>query len=283
MYSNAEVLKNEIRDLKSENGKLKQKVNVLEYNNNDLRKLIETMSDSPNVTISAHAEENAPRFPGHVEPVGDVPVPSIHTSNLFAALASVAPHGQPPSSGQAPPRTGVSEPSQQPTSVTVVGSSIVRGVAPLVHSDSFNATGFVYPGQTARQINARIRGIPSSDVTVLAAGTNNIEHQTIDQCKNEISQIIDNVARKRDKKVVIMGQIPKRLDKPHLNSKIDSVNRHISDEISKRKRWYFMNIDLKTSDYKKDGLHLNEIGTAKYALEIRHMIRSLKRVGRHNK
>ena len=153
----------------------------------------------------------------------------------------------------------------------------------LVHSDSFNAMGFVYPGQTARQINARIRGIPSSDVTVLAAGTNNIEHQTIDQCKNEISQIIDNVARKRDKKVVIMGQIPKRLDKPHLNSKIDSVNRHISDEISKRKRWYFMNIDLKTSDYKKDGLHLNEIGTAKYALEIRHMIRSLKRVGRHNK
>ena len=258
-------------------------MNVLEYNNNDLRKLIETMSDSPNVTISAHAEENAPRFPGHVEPVGDVPVPSIHTSNRFAALASVAPHGQPPSSGQAPPRTGVSEPSQQPTSVTVVGSSIVRGVAPLVHSDSFNATGFVYPGQTARQINARIRGIPSSDVTVLAAGTNNIEHQTIDQCKNEISQIIDNVARKRDKKVVIMGQIPKRLDKPHLNSKIDSVNRHISDEISKRKRWYFMNIDLKTSDYKKDGLHLNEIGTAKYAREIRHMIRSLKRVGRHNK
>ena len=111
MYLNAEVLKNEIRDLKSENGKLKQKVNVLEYNNNDLRKLIETMSDSPNVTISAHAKENAPRFPGHVEPVGDVPVPSIHTSNRFAALASVAPHGQPPSSGQAPPRTGVSEPS----------------------------------------------------------------------------------------------------------------------------------------------------------------------------
>ena len=109
----------------------------------------------------------------------------------------------------------------------------------------------MYPGHTARQIHARIRGIPSSDVTVLAAGTNNIEHQTIDQCKNEISQIIDNVARKRDKMVVIMGQIPKRFDKPHLNSKIDSVNRHISEEISKRKRRYFMNIDLKTFDYKK--------------------------------
>ena len=278
MYSNAEVLKNEIRDLKSENGTLKQKVNVLEYNNNDLRKLIETMSDSPNVTISAHAEENAARFPGHVEPVVDAPVSSVYTSNRFAALASVAPHGPPPSAGQSPPRTGVLEPSEQPTSVTVVGSSIVRGVAPLGHSDSFNATGFVYPGQTARQINARIRGIPSSDVTVLAAGTNNIEHQTIDQCKNEISQIIDNVARKRDKKVVIMRQIPKRLDKPHLNSKTD-----IPDEISKRNRWYFMNIDLKTSDHKKYGLHLNEIGMAKYALEIRHMIRSLKRVGRHNK
>ena len=53
--------------------------------------------------------------------------------------------------------------------VTVVCSSMVRGVAPLVDGNGFNATGFVYPGMTARQINARMRQIPSSDVTDLAA------------------------------------------------------------------------------------------------------------------
>ena len=72
-------------------------------------------------------------------------------------------------------------------SVTVIGSSIVRGVAPLVHGDTSDATGHVCPGQTASQINARIRHIPSSDVTVLATGTYNIEHQTLDQCKNELA------------------------------------------------------------------------------------------------
>ena len=41
--------------------------------------------------------------------------------------------------------------SRKDTTVTVIASSIVRGVAPLVHGKGFAASGFVYPGHTARQ------------------------------------------------------------------------------------------------------------------------------------
>ena len=116
---------------------------------------------------------------------------------------------------------------------------------------------------------------PPNEVTVLAAGTNNIEHQPLEQCKKELSQILDNVARKRDEKFVIMGKIPQWQDKTHLNNKINRVNQFLAHEIARCKKWYFVGPELNNSDYKKDGLHFNRTGTAKYALEIRHAIRSI--------
>ena len=35
---------------------------------------------------------------------------------------------------------------------------------------------------------------------------------TLDQCKNELAKTIDNVARKRERHIVIMGKIPKRYE-----------------------------------------------------------------------
>ena len=97
----------------------------------------------------------------------------------------------------------------------MVGCSVVRGLAPLVHDRrDFYADGFVYPACTAREINARIKDIPSADVTVIAAGTNSIERHSVAECLEEINQVIDNVARKRLGKFIIMSQILYRHDKP---------------------------------------------------------------------
>ena len=184
MRANEATLKVEILNLKAQNGNLKLKVNHLEDNNTDLKKLIETMSAIPD----QDAYLNGQNMPKATKPHqsgrdrgathgADVTV-NIPTSNPYAALASVAeevPATAAPSArarAQPAPR----EPPRFAISVTVIGSSIVRGLAPLVHGGTFDATGHVYPGQTASQINARIRHIPSSDVTLLAAGTNNIEH-----------------------------------------------------------------------------------------------------------
>ena len=145
----------------------------------------------------------------------------------------------------------------------------MRGVAPLVHDGrDFYADGFVYPGCTAREIKARIKDISSADVTVIAAGTNNIERHSVAECQEEIRQVIDNTARERLGKFVIMSQIPYRYDKPELNNKIDQVNSFIQAKIRQHKKWTLLRHNLSRDDYKRDGLYFNERGTAKYALEV---------------
>ena len=284
MRANEATLKGEILNLKAENRNFKLKVNHIENNNTEVKKLIETMSAIPDQDVYLNGQHmpkaTKPHQSGRDRGAthgADVTV-NIPTSNHYAALASVAkevPATTTPSAG-ARAQPALREPPRCAISVTVISSSIVCGVAPLVHGGAFDATGHVYPGQTASQINVRIRHIPSSDVTVLATGTNNIGHQTLDQCKNEQAKTIDNVARKRERDIVIMGKIPKRYDKPELNTKIDYVNKFIAEEIAKRRKWFLMDVDLMTTDYKKDGLHFNKMGTAKYAHEIRHLIRSIK-------
>ena len=98
---------------------------------------------------------------------------------------------------------------------------------------------------------------------------------SLEECTDEIRQIVNNVARKREHKAVIMSQIPHRHDKPHLNEKIDVVNDFIKRELHKHNYWHLLQRDLEPQDYKHDGLHFNQRGTAKYAHEIRHLIRKL--------
>ena len=133
---------------------------------------------------------------------------------------------------------------------------------------------FVYPERDARYINKRIRNLPDSDVLVLAAGANNIEKNTVDECQQELFRLFDNVSKKRTQKLVIMSQIPLRFDKPDLNQNIVEVNAYIESEVEKRPNWRLLRHDCNRRDYKRDKLHFNKRGTAKYAHEIRHITRN---------
>ena len=272
--------KDEIGRLQSENNRLRQKVLNLEKNNKKLRKLIETMSDaSPpgSVTSSASASAICSR-------------PTIPTSNRFDALARMSPtevSDLPPTANRSPhahhqlpnvsrPR-GPSRPKNaNPVPVTVIGSSIVRGVGPFLnHSKDHDAVGYVYPGRTARYINGCLKNIPESDITVLSAGSNNIENQSVKDCAEEIRQTIDNISRKSRGKQVIMCQIPHLFGKTHLNHKIDAVNKLMLDVIGKYRNVHLLKHDVVQADFKKDGLHFNDRGIAKFALEIKRMIHRL--------
>ena len=162
-------------------------------------------------------------------------------------------------------------------SVTVICSSIVRGVSPCLQlSKDYNAVGFVYPGMTAKYINGRLEDIPESDVTVIVAGSNNIEKQPLKECAEEVRQVIDNISRKRRGNTVIMCQIPHRFDKPYLNNNIDGVNKLMADEISKYSNVHLLTHEVVVRAFKKDGLHFNDRGIAKFALEIRRVIRKVR-------
>ena len=260
-----------INRLKSENNKLSQKVSNLEKTNTELSKLIQTMSDvSP---------------PSIVErPTGDPPPCisiSVPTSNRFAALSQLPSDNIPRNMSQRlqGKRVRFAEIPRQivpPVSVSVIGSSIVRGVAPLLDwSKEYCAGGFVFPGRTAKQINGSLKHIPTSDISVVFAGSNDIETQSVKDCVNEIRKVVDNISRKRQGKTVIMCQIPHRYDKPQLNNKIDDVNTRVAEEIKKYKNVHILTHTVVRADFKKDLLHFNERGVAKFALQIRHVIRKL--------
>ena len=278
MRVNEEMLMGEIHHLKVENGNLKQKVHHLEDNNTELKKLIETMSAIPDeVQFQRIPEAMKPLHSGRDRDAADVTL-NIPISNLYAALASIEDEVPEPAAPSAKVRAKpqLHEPPCGTVSVTVIGSSIVRGLAPLVHGRKFDATGHVYPGQTAGQNQLQNPTYAFQRCHCIGCRNKYIECQTIDQCKNELAKTINNVARKRERHIVIMGKIPQRYHKPHLNTKIDKVNKFIALEIAKRRKWFLMDVDLKTSDYKKGGLHFNETDTAKYAHEIRHLIQSIK-------
>ena len=287
------ALQAEVKLLKAENGNLPSKLSRVELHNSELGKLIETMSfPVSSGTHDRNQRDNIPTpnpSPPSQRPEPEQPWVSIPTANRFQILSN--PGAKPPSPARTQPlkqttdmrsclsRTVTSSagPSQHENiTVTVIGSSIVHGVAPLVHGKGFDACGCVFPGCTARAINARIRNIPVTDVTVLAAGANNIETQTVEECSKEIYQTIDNVARKRRQKPVVMFLLPHRYDKPKLNHTIDAVNDFIAQEVNKRPYWYLLKHNVSRDDFKSDGLHFNSRGTAKYAHEIRHIIRSIK-------
>ena len=50
-----------------------------------------------------------------------------------------------------------------------------------------------------------MKNIPSADVTVIAAGTENIERHSVSECTEEIRQVIENTAYKRLGKTIIIS------------------------------------------------------------------------------
>ena len=87
-----------------------------------------------------------------------------------------------PDAAPMPSRHSSADTRKNPVKVMVIGSSNARGVAPLVSNNHIDATGFVYPGCTAGQITDRIQSIHCSGVTVIHAGTNNLEAQPLAKC-----------------------------------------------------------------------------------------------------
>ena len=72
-----------------------------------------------------------------------------------------------------------------------------------------------------------------------------------------------------------MACIPHRYDKPYLNTKIDSINVFIRQEVKKRVKWHLLEHEVTRDDY-EDLLHFNERGKAKYAHSIRQLVKSIK-------
>ena len=162
--------------------------------------------------------------------------------------------------------------------MTIIGSSLVCGLAPLVHGPELDATGFTNPGHTAQQIEACVTNMVcdnTSDIIVLAAGTNNTPNHVEAECVKAVRSLVETTTNRNPRSDIVLCELPCRYDNPSLNSKINRINQYIRETCRRNRRLHILSHDLKSSDYEKDGLHLNEYGWAIFAHEIRHVARSI--------
>ena len=311
MQTQDDEVKSELNKLKSENNRLQCKLKHAESQNKDLCKLIESMSE-PQGNQQTIAHDRIPCISG-TSPAGTSNTACNYRNalknNRYAVLADavdleifdpeshtmresniVGTNGQMTSrniTGNREHHKNVSQNKQGhnfgaydkiPRHMTIIGSSLVRGLAPLVHGPELDATGFTNPGHTAQQIEARITNMvrdSTSDIIVLAAGTNNTPNDTEAECVKAVRSLVETTTKRNPHSDIILCELPYRYDNPSLNSKINRINQYIRDTCRRNKRLHILSHDLKSSDYKKDGLHLNEYGRAKFAHEIRHVARSI--------
>ena len=290
----------QIKKLKSENSNLSQKVNHLETVNQNMNKLIDTLSrpinsappgatspsDNTNKnTSSGPAQEDTEetnRREASSQSENWVPGDGVPTNNRFSAFNSTSESAtDSDASGSTTPKpdsgtSGSTAPEPKKIDVNVISSSMGRGVAELLAKDKrFVTEGFIYPGESAKQINGHIKDIPSSSVTVVQAGSIDADRSTAEECMQEVRKVMDNVSRKRKGNTVIMCELPYRQGrKQYLNSKIFGVNKYMHSLSNNYANVHILEHDNAPGDF-KDDIHFNEKGIGKFCLNIRHKLRAM--------
>ena len=161
--------------------------------------------------------------------------------------------------------------------VSIIGSSLVRGLGPLTNRDTIDAISYTNGGCSIQHIEPRLDSMarPDDDVIVLAAGTNNVPRESVATIITRLRRMIDNARQLRPKASLIVPEIPRRYDEPGLNGKIAKINAFIRHKCSTNDTLHSITHNFTREDYAKDGLHLNRQGKAKYAQQITRIIQQL--------
>ena len=203
-----------------------------------------------------------------------IPAEGIDTRNKFDLLSENS--DSPPSSESADPSTKEDKiRSNERIDLSIISASLGRGAAELLNKDpAYDAYGYVYPGESAKQVNGRIKNIPASELTAVLVGSIDVETKNLDDCKEEMRKVVDNISRKRKGKTVLMCEIPMRYNKKYLNTKIDQVNKYLHELSSNYPNVHMLEHDNHPKDF-WDGHHFSDQGMGKFCLNIRRKLREL--------
>ena len=163
---------------------------------------------------------------------------------------------------------------KEKTRVTIVGSSMVRGLGTMVCSDTIAACCFTNPGCRTDDVKDRIHQMtrPNDEVIVLACGTNNIPEDDVPTLTAKVDELIEDTRRMRPFAQIIVPEIPRRNDSAELNRKIDASNDSIERLCANYVNVHHMRQSFRYSDYSRDKLHLNWSGKEIYARNLRNKI-----------
>ena len=257
------------------------------------QKTVEPASDSTN---------------GHTNPVKDIV--TVPCSNRFAVLQDHTTddvdvvHYEGAQSGMSSAVPAAAQGSQSPepmadtrakkargqrrrrVKVSIVGSSLVRGLGHRVHDSDIDACCNTFPGGTIESIAPRLSKVTreDDDVILIAAGTNNIPRCDVPTIIRRAGEMIDDLHEMRPNARLLIPAIPRRYDDPDhrdiFRDKINKVNSFLEHKCKKNPNFHFLKHNFCFEDYKADGLHFKPIGVDKYASNIKAMINSMNIYGK---
>ena len=170
--------------------------------------------------------------------------------------------------------------------VSIVGSSLVRGLGHRVHDSDIDACCNTFPGGTIESIAPRLSKVTreDDDVILIAAGTNNIPRCDVPTIIRRAGEMIDDLHEMRPNARLLIPAIPRRYDDPDhrdiFRDKINKVNSFLEHKCKKNPNFHFLKHNFCFEDYKADGLHFKPIGVDKYASNIKAMINSMNIYGK---
>ena len=172
------------------------------------------------------------------------------------------------------------------TKVSIVGSSLVRGLGPLVNDKKTEACCYTNPGGSIEIIAPTLGDVMHADDDVIVIGARfiNIPKDDVPTIIKRAGALVDDLQRLRLNANVVIAAIPRRYDCPDerdtCRDKIDRVNIFLRHRCQKNPKLHYLSHNLCFSDHERDGLHLNEAGSLKYATKIKAMIGRIVDVNR---
>ena len=167
-------------------------------------------------------------------------------------------------------KSGPFHPITAPIRITIVGSSLVRGLGLGVYDrDSrMKAVSYPHPGARASQIQVSKCVSRGDDVLFVMGGSNNIgKGDSLETCKASVDCLVRDAVRSFPDKPILISEIPPRYDISE-HKKIRYVNAHIRNLCRKNKDLHLVSNAYERADLEKDGLHLSEKGKRKLSRSI---------------
>ena len=153
--------------------------------------------------------------------------------------------------------------SEKPKKINslVIGNSNARGLSKEINDRGLNSTGYVYPGQTLKQISDRIDSInvkeTDSPLGAILIHAGDLEVRTLSTAITEISEDMDTVVTQLHSKFptarIVISSIPYGLD-TELNSRITLLKKKFEKLCSETS--YVVYICNRKAKLQRDNVHL---------------------------
>ena len=160
--------------------------------------------------------------------------------------------------------------------VTVIGTSLVRGVATELCKHNIDALAYTYPGAPIPRLVGRLRHIINQDNSniVLQCGGNDLELASPAAVVREYDHLISEVRQLAPNAHIYISAIPPRKGRAHILEDIAKVNTYLSNRGRRGDNVTCMHVcptDL--HNFCRDKVHFNDRGRKEYGVAMASVLK----------